>query len=111
MAVYANLSIDQGSSFSSTVSVEDQAGLTFNLTSYTARGQLRKSYSSTTYTPFTVAIPSPATGKIEISLSSTQTAALKPGRYVYDVEIVQGSLVNRVVEGQIEVTPRVTRTV
>jgi len=109
MAVYANLTIDQGSNFSSTVTVEDQDGLTFNLTSYTARGQIRKSYSSTSYTPFATTIPSPSSGKIEISLTSTQTAALKPGRYVYDIEIVQGNLVNRVIEGQIEVTPRVTQ--
>ena len=109
MAVYANLTIDQGSNFSSTVTVEDQDGLTFNLTSYTARGQIRKSYSSTSDTPFATTIPSPSNGKIEISLTSTQTAALKPGRYVYDIEIVQGNLVNRVIEGQIEVTPRVTQ--
>jgi hypothetical protein len=109
MAVYANLTIDQGSNFSSTVTVEDQDGLTFNLTSYTARGQLRKSYSSTSYTPFAVVIPNPTNGRIEISLTATQTAALKAGRYVYDIEIVQGNLVNRVIEGQIEVTPRVTQ--
>lgn len=110
MAVYANLTIDQGSNFSSTVTVEDQSGLTFNLTSYTARGQIRRSYSSTSYTPFSASIPNPANGKIEISLTSTQTAALKPGRYVYDIEIVQGNLVNRVIEGQVEVTPRVTQS-
>ena len=48
-----------------------------------------------------------------ITLTSTQTNALKAGRFVYDVEITSpsssGSDVTRVVEGQIDVTPGVTR--
>lgn len=112
MAVYANLSIDQGSNFSSTITVEDQDGIVFNLTGYTARGQIRKTYSSSTSVNFTVAISSPASnGKIEISLTALQTLAFKPGRYVYDIEIVQTSSgsVTRVIEGQVEVNPRVTQ--
>lgn len=109
MAIYANLSIDQGSSFSSVVTVEGPDGLVFNLTGYTARGQIRKTYTSATYTGFAVAIPTPADGKINISLTATQTAALKAGRYMYDIEIVQGNNVIRVIEGQVEVNPRITR--
>ena len=109
MAIYANLSIDQGSSFSSVVTVEGQDGLVFNLTGYTARGQIRKTYTSTSYTAFSVSIPSPTDGKINIALTSTQTAGLKPGRYMYDIEIVQGLNVIRVIEGQVEVNPRITR--
>lgn len=110
MAVYANLSIDQGSTFSSTVTVESSDGLTYNLTGYTARGQIRKTYSSSTYVAFSASIPSPTSGEINLSLTATQTAALKPGRYQFDVEIVQNTVVQRVIEGQIEVNPRVTRS-
>ena len=56
MAVYANISIDQGSTFSSTVTVEGSDGLVFNLTGYTVRGQIRKSYTSTSFTAFTATI-------------------------------------------------------
>lgn len=111
MAVYANISIDQGSDFVSLVTVEGSDGIVFNLVGYTARGQIRKSYSSTTAIPFTTSINAPSQGTIELTLTGTQTGNMKPGRYLYDVEIVQTSTgkVTRVVEGQVEVTPRVTK--
>ena len=50
-------------------------------------------------------------GKIKISLTSTQTAAIsKPGRYVYDVLIDNGSSVKtRVIEGSVLVREGVTK--
>lgn len=110
MAVYANLTIDQGSNFFSSVTVEGANGLPFDLTGYTARGQIRRSYQSVTAVPFTALINNPAEGEIEISLGNTATTQMKAGRYVYDIEIVsQTGDVTRVVEGQVEVTPGVTR--
>ena len=109
MAVYANLSIDQGSSFVSTVGVEDSTGAEFDLTNYTSRAQLRRTYKSTTAYDFETAISTPSEGEISLKMNATQTAKLKSGRYVYDVEIIspEGE-VTRVVEGQLEVMPRVT---
>jgi hypothetical protein len=111
MAVYANLTIDQGSDFFSSVSVEGANGLPFNLTGYTARGQIRRSYTSQTAYPFTALINRPGDGEIDISLGNTATSQMKPGRYVFDVEIIEGQSGERtrVVEGQVEVTPGVTR--
>ena len=109
MAVYANLYIDQGSTFASTVTVEAPNGLLFDLTGYTARGQIRKSYSSTTAVDFTTSITSPTTGEINIALDAETTAGMKPGRYQFDIEIVRDTTVQRVIEGQVEVNPRVTR--
>ena len=47
---------------------------------------------------------------IVVSLTAAQTSAIKAGRYVYDIEIRKASTseVNRVLEGQVEITPRVT---
>jgi hypothetical protein len=111
MAVYANISIDQGSDFTSTVTVEGSDGIVFNLTGYTARGQIRKSYTSTTAVNFSASINSPTQGTIQLTLTSAQTGAMKAGRYLYDVEVVQTSTgkVIRVVEGQVEVNPRITQ--
>ena len=111
MAVYANLTIDQGSDFFSSVSVEGANGLPFDLTGYTARGQIRRSFTSTTAYPFTALVNNPTDGEIEISLGNTATTQMKPGRYLYDIEIVQANTGERtrVVEGQVEVTPGVTR--
>lgn len=111
MAVFANISIDQGSTFSSTITVEGPDGLVFDLTGYTVRGQIRKSYSSTSFTAFTATVLSAVNGTITAGLSAQQTLALTAGRYRYDVEVVQTSTgnVTRVVEGQVEISAGVTK--
>jgi len=110
MAVFANLYIDQGSTFTSTVTVEDANDNLVNITDYTARGQIRKSYTASTATNFTTLITDATNGKFTISLTRTQTGALKAGRYVYDVEVISPTgVVTRVVEGQVTINPRVTQ--
>ena len=47
MAAIANLSIDQGATFTSDVTVKDANGNAFDLTGYTARAKLAKGYQST----------------------------------------------------------------
>jgi len=110
MAVYSNIVIDQGADYSASIDVTDNDGDNINLTGYSGAGQIRKSYSSTTAVNFTVAVASPATaGVLNISLSNSQTNAMKAGRYVYDVEITKAGVKTRVLEGQLEITPGVTQ--
>lgn len=111
MAVYANLNIDQGSDFQTTITVEGSNGLPFDLTGYSARGQIRRNYTSTTAYNFTATITDPTDGEINIFLDHSVSAAMKAGRYLYDVEIVQTSSsdITRVIEGQVEINPRITR--
>jgi hypothetical protein len=111
MAVYSNLYIDQGADFSSIVTVENVLGQLFDLTNYSARGQIRKTYSSSNSIDFSANIPNPQSGEILLELTSSQTREMKAGRYVYDVEIFTSNdtEVIRVVEGQIMVNPEVTR--
>ena len=47
MAAIANLTIDQGASFSSDVTLKDSSNNLFDLTGYTASAKLAKGYSST----------------------------------------------------------------
>ena len=112
MAMISNLTIDQGASFKAEIDVKDADGDALDLTGFTGAGQMRKTYASSTTTNFTVEFKNPrTTGTLTISLTATQTNAIKAGRYVYDVEITKTSdaEVTRVVEGQIDVTPGVTR--
>jgi hypothetical protein len=47
---------------------------------------------------------------VSLDLTSTQTSALKPGRYVYDVELVSNvATVERLVEGIVTVYPEATK--
>lgn len=112
MAAIANLSIDQGATFTSDVTVKDANGNAFNLTGYTAEAKLAKGYASTrTRTSFTATVAADATtGVVTLSLTAAQTADLDAERYVYDLEITQTSSgnVTRVIEGIISVRPQVT---
>lgn len=112
MATYSNIYIDQGSSYSSIIDVKDVNGLPYNLTGYTPRAQIRKSYSSSNAVQFATSINgnAPLSGAVSLSLTAIQTRAMKPGRYVYDVEIFNdGGHVMRIAEGQVEISPASTR--
>jgi hypothetical protein len=112
MAAIANLSIDQGASFSSDVTVKDANNNAFNLTGYTAAAKMAKGYASTrTRTTITATISGdPTTGVVTLSMTAADTASLDAERYVYDLEITQTSTgqVTRVIEGIISVRPQVT---
>ena len=109
MAIYSNLIVDQGSAFSSTITVEDSSGNAVNLTNYTYAGKIKKNYDSSTAVAFATPTTPGTSGQITITLTDTQTKAIEPGRYVYDVEITSnGGVTTRVLEGQVEVTPGVT---
>ena len=108
MATYSNLFVDQGSNFTMTVDLVKSIG-SLDLSDYSAAGSIAKSYDGTTKGTFTVSIDS-TDSQLVLSLSAAETAALKPGRYVYDVIIkkTSDSSITRVLEGQLEVTPGVT---
>lgn len=109
MATIQNLYIDQGTTYSLSITLSDQFGDVKNLTEYTVAAQLRKSYYSSTSTNFTAEVSAPTDGEITISLTATQTSALKAGRYVYDIEITSEVETLRVLEGIVVVNPEVTK--
>lgn len=109
MASVSNLAIDQGSNTTVTITVTDSTGSARNLTGFTARGKLKRSYFSSSNVSFTVTIPNPSEGEVVLSLNADQTANLKYGRYVYDIELVSNTYnVERIIEGIVTVYPEVT---
>lgn len=109
MATKANLVIDQGSTFATVLTLTDQNGDNLNLLNCTANSQIRKWYSSSNAVSFSTYINT-ADSTITLSLTANQSGSLVAGRYVYDVELTQGSGdISRVVEGIVTVTPQVTR--
>ncbi len=111
MAIYANLSIDQGSDFTEELKVRDATGGIVPLTGYTVEGQIRRHPSSNTKYDFICSISGAAQGLISIGLTSTVSNSMKPGRYQYDVEVKKTStgVVTRIVEGQLEIAAGITR--
>ena len=112
MAVYvSNIVIEQGFDFDTSFQLEDTRTNAFlDLTGSTATGQIRKSSSSTKKVAFAATVASPDIGIITVSLGSTVTVDMKPGRYVYDVKIVtQDGSEFKAIEGAALVRGGVTR--
>lgn len=110
MADYVELQIEAGATFTTEVTVKDNNGNAMNLVNYLARSQLRKSYYSTTKTDFDVTLPDAANGDVKMELTAANTANIRAGRYVYDVEIESPTgTVTRIFEGIVTVLPNVTR--
>lgn len=109
MATKANLVIDQGSTFTTDLTLTDENGDVMNLAGFTANSQIRKWYTSANPAAVFGTAINTEIGVITLTLSTNATSNLVAGRYVYDVEINDGGDVSRIVEGIVTVTPQVTR--
>jgi len=111
-----DITIEQGATFQMPITWTTGVVPTpVNLTGYTARMQVRKTYASTTavlsLTTENGGITlGGALGTIDILASATQTAAIAIKSGVYDLELVSGGgIVTRLLQGAVEITPEVTR--
>jgi len=109
MAQIQNIYIDQGTTFSLSLAVNDQNGDLKDLTGYTVAAQMRRSYYTNTAINFTAAVSLPEDGEVTILLTAVQTSAIKAGRYVYDIEITGDGETLRVLEGIVVINPEVTK--
>jgi hypothetical protein len=104
----------KGSTFSRTLTWKI-SGSAVNLTDYTARMQARASVTSATVVLDLTTANGKITlggtaGTITLTLSAAETAAVTQQSLAYDLELVSaGGVVTRLVEGQIVLTPEVTR--
>jgi len=110
VAAYSELFVEQYADYTTKINLDNLQGDVINLTGYSASSQVRKSYYSTTAYNFDVSISDASQGEITLSMSSANTANMSPGRYVYDLRLIDpDDVVTRVVEGIVVVSPGVTR--
>jgi hypothetical protein len=111
---YEDIVINQGTD----VAIEIE--LVHDLTNRSVAAKMKRRYADSANDPntleFTSVIASPsADGVVTLSLTNTQTDTLTTrGRYVYDVELSytdsdSNTIIERILEGQIEVSPSVTK--
>ena len=117
MAQYEEFTIDQGADAAIEIHLVNADASAKNLTNHTIAAKMKRTYNSDSddTTIFSTVIATPPTdGIATLSLTNIQTDALKPGRYVYDVEMSfqdsdENTIIERVLEGKILVTASVTR--
>lgn len=105
---------DQGSTVDVTMTWKDETGTPINLTGYTARMQLRPSVSSSTVTLELTTVNGRivlggVAGTIQLLVPATTMAGLRPDSYEYDLEMVIGATVIKILSGCVKVVPEVTR--
>lgn len=117
MAEYEKFTLDQGTDVAIELELVDNNNNPKNLTNYSAAAQMKRNFNSDSSDThdFSCAITDPLQGVLTLSLTNTQTSALKVGSYVYDVEISYedssaNTIIERVLEGKIRVNPNVTGT-
>jgi len=108
----ANLVIYTGTDFEQGFVLEDDlTDLPLNLTGYSGCAQLKRYESSSKTVDFVVGFGNDrTTGRVNISIAATVSAAIKPGKYFYDVLLKSPTgTTTRVVEGTALVKKSVTR--
>ena len=111
MAVYVNnITLNTGEYFSRDFYLDNIDGTPLDLTGYTAASQMRKHPESVNATAdFNVGFIDRANGRIRVSLATTTTRLVKPGRYVWDVMFTDGSNKKSIViEGNVLATQDIT---
>lgn len=114
MSDYVELYIDQGSTFNTTIVINnDDTNLPQNLRGFVVTSQLRKSLLSVNASGNLVCSVSNAdAGEITLSMTAGNTKNLSAGRYFFDVKTIDTIADNdtqRLIEGIIIVTPGITR--
>ena len=120
-----SFTIEQGSTLSFELQYKDASRNPIDLSGYSGRMQLRETVDSSTVL---IALSSsrdvdgtglnfsgsngvtpPASGSIGVYISAASSSALTFNEAVYDLEIVSGSVVTRILEGKVRLSKEVTR--
>lgn len=111
-----DLLIEQGATLQLNLVYKDANGDPIDITSYTARMQVRRDYNSPTplldlTTENGCIILGGAAGTISIEASDDMTRAIPAKVGVYDVELIApgNGVVTRIIQGAVTVSPEVTK--
>lgn len=114
MAGFYSITCDQGATLEVLLTYLDSDGAAVNLTGYTARMQVRTEVTAATAT-LTLTTENGrialggAAGTVALTVPAIDTAAVAAREYVYDLELVNGATVTRIIEGAFTVRAEVTR--
>ena len=110
MSVYVrNLTLDTHSDFSENFELMTAGDAPLDLSNYTIHSHLRKTPSAVGFTTIGITTTNAELGQITLSIGSTDTGKLKPGRHVYDVLAIDGlNSRSMIVEGTVMVRQGIT---
>jgi len=108
-----NITIEQGATFSRTILISNPDDTPYDLTGFTARMHIRRDVSSSSTMMQLTTENGRITlggddGEVVLSLTAVETATIDRNG-VYDLELVSGGEVHRLIRGAVHLIPEVTR--
>lgn len=112
MSIYKTFLLYQGTTFCpESINLLNSTGLPINLVGYSVVGRMAQSFYSESFVELTTEITSYTSATIQISLTPEQTATISPGRYVFEIILIDvNDTIHRLVDGIIEVVPGIGLT-
>lgn len=117
-----NTTVERGSTFQLTLTYKDASGTLVNLSTWTARMQVRETPASASpiltseggSPTIAISTTNAATGILVFSIAPTNTTAISPTSLTsafYDIEIQKTSTgeVRRVLQGKLTISPEITK--
>jgi len=110
-----NFEIEEGATFTRTITYTDNANTAIDLAESTVRMQIRDNYGAANAvislsTPSTGITLSSETGKFTVTMTATQTESLGIKQGVYDIEVeYSNGTVERILEGRVKISKQVTQ--
>ena len=105
-----NILIEQGATYSKTLTIKDTSGDPVNLTGKTFASKLRRRPTDTNAAAtFTFTVLNAAAGTVRWSMPATTTSGIVAEPHYYDLEMTDGATVTRLMEGTAFVPFEVTK--
>jgi hypothetical protein len=116
--------IEQGATTNFQINWADESGSAVNLSGYNARMQLRTDYNSAPLISLSSSLKADGTGinlsgsngttplssgSIAVYISAVSSSLLDFGEALYDLEMVKGNEVTRLLEGKVKLSKNVTK--
>lgn len=108
-----DINIDQGATWSITLTIKQANRLPLNLTGYTGEGMIKKTVDDPTpIASFIVSFPSPLEGKVSLLIPADVTSTMDFVWGVYDFKITSPEAqVTRILQGKVTLNKEVSREI
>jgi len=101
--------LDRAATFTMKLICKNDDGTLMDLSGYTAKASIKEFYSEDeAIVDFDCSIPLPTNGEIFLTLEPDDTEDLIKCQYYYDVILINGTYIMRLIEGTVHIYPEVT---